>query len=386
VGVTLLGPQRRPTVDRVVRSLDVAGPIATVTAGWQEREGEDIELDEQLGGRSVNLRLYQRWEDIQERDHEFVAATRRRRDELLELRHTYLIRLGHALAAVHDLAPDAEEVAAGEVGREREAEIGPRHEALSTGAVGIDRGGGDAANVEVGLDDSSDAPGQSAGGGHIPGGNDARMDSSSGHPTLRRRRSAARAEARARAIEDVRRIDAEHISWLDEHNDEFVARWAPHERDSVARHRVEVAHRLDGAGALTIAGGHVAVLISLLHLFALDPPRRLPIIAWSAGAMALTEHVVIYHDRTVQGPSDAEVYGRGIGVVLGTIAVPHARDRLLLNDTDRMAVLSARFAPATCVLLHPGTRLDVGFDGALPAAAQVLGADGHVRALAGAIA
>lgn len=382
----LLGPQRRPTVDRVVRSLDIEGPIATVTAGWQEREGDDIELDEQLGGRSVNLRLYERWGDIQERDHEFVAATRRRRDELLELRHTYVIRLGHALAAVHDLAPDAEEVAT--VGSNRDAGSGALSypAAVSSGAVGIDRGGGDAVRVEVSVDDVADSPGESGGGGRVVGGGTHSFTDSSGHPTLQRRRSAARAEARARAIEDVRRIDAEHVARLDEHNAEFIARWAPHERDIVARHRVEVARGLDESGALTIAGGHVAVLVGLLHLFALDPPRRLPIIAWSAGAMALTEQVVIYHDRTVQGPSDAEIYGRGIGVVLGTVAVPHARDRLLLNDTDRMAVLSARFAPATCVLLHPGTRLDVGFDGALPAAAQVLGSDGHVQVLAEATA
>ena len=32
------------------------GPVATITAGWQEREPDDAELDALLDGRSVNLR------------------------------------------------------------------------------------------------------------------------------------------------------------------------------------------------------------------------------------------------------------------------------------------------------------------------------------------
>ena len=41
VRVTLLGPQRRPTLDTVAASLRLEGPIATITAGWQERETDD---------------------------------------------------------------------------------------------------------------------------------------------------------------------------------------------------------------------------------------------------------------------------------------------------------------------------------------------------------
>ena len=53
----LLGPQRRPTLDSAVRSLGLAGPFATVTAGWQEREPDDRELSAILGGRDVNVGL-----------------------------------------------------------------------------------------------------------------------------------------------------------------------------------------------------------------------------------------------------------------------------------------------------------------------------------------
>src|SRR5881397_4002192 len=42
--VTLLGPQRRPTLDRVVQSLGIDGPIVAVNAGWQDREIDDAEL------------------------------------------------------------------------------------------------------------------------------------------------------------------------------------------------------------------------------------------------------------------------------------------------------------------------------------------------------
>lgn len=326
MSVTLLGPQRRPTVDRVVRSLDVEGYVATVTAGWQDREADDGELDDQLDGRSVNLRLHERWGQVQERDPELAAAVRRRRDELQELRSTYLVRLAHALAAVQELAPEAEAAA-------------------TAHAVAYAGHGTDTADA---------------------------------HPTPRERRSTVRAEARARAIEDVRRVDAEHLLRLDEHNDEFVARWAPHEREAVAAHRAEVATCLEGAAVLAIAGGHVGVLLALVHLFAVDPPPRLPIVAWSAGAMVLTEQVVLFHDRTVQGPSDAEVYGRGLGVVAGVVLLPHARDRLLLSDADRMTVFGLRFAPARCLPLDPGARVEITHDGVLTSEASVLGVDGRL--------
>jgi len=348
-GAVFLGPQRSPTLDRVVRALHVDGPVATITAGWQEREVDDSELDDQLDGRSVNLRLYERWGNVRERDPEFAAATRRRRDELLELRQTYLIRLRHALAAVRDLAPDVEESPSTSASVTLES-------GSSSGDVAIERGGGDVATVDVEAVESAR------------------------HPTPRRRRSSVRAEARTRAIEDVRRIDAEHLARLDQHNAEFIARWAPHERDAIAHHRAEIATTLHQSDALAIAGGHIAVLLGLVHLFTVDPPDRLPIVAWSAGAMALTELVMIYHDRTVHGPSDPELYGRGLGVVKEIVAVPHARTRLMLGDTDRMAVLHARFAPARCVLLDEGARLDVGSYGELPAHAVVVRPDGRIGA------
>ena len=99
--VTLLGPQRRPTVDAVMRSLHPGGPVATITAGWRDGEANDGELGKLLGSRHVNLRLYRRWLDVQERDQDFAAADRRLRGVLAEVQEIYLLRLDYALRAVY---------------------------------------------------------------------------------------------------------------------------------------------------------------------------------------------------------------------------------------------------------------------------------------------
>ena len=102
--VVLLGPQRlRPTVAAVVRNLGIEGRIAAVTAGWQEREGEDAELQDHLGGLTVNLALYQRAEEVFERDPELFSAHRERQNRLREMQGLYRLRLAHALAAVREL-------------------------------------------------------------------------------------------------------------------------------------------------------------------------------------------------------------------------------------------------------------------------------------------
>ena len=104
----LLGPQRRPTLDAVVRSLGLPGPFATVTAGWQEREPDDGELSALLGGRVVKLELYRRWLDVQERDPEYATAERALQGMLAEMRELYLLRLDYALQAVYALQHRAE--------------------------------------------------------------------------------------------------------------------------------------------------------------------------------------------------------------------------------------------------------------------------------------
>jgi hypothetical protein len=73
--LTLLGPQRfTPTLGEAVARAGVTGRLASVTAGWQEREAEDLELHEHLGERTENLMLYARSEDVLARDPELERA------------------------------------------------------------------------------------------------------------------------------------------------------------------------------------------------------------------------------------------------------------------------------------------------------------------------
>jgi hypothetical protein len=298
VRVILLGPQRRPALDLAVRALGLDGPFATVTAGWQEREPDDGELSARLGGRAVNLGLYRRWLDVQERDPEYTAAERRLQEILAELREVYLLRLDYALGAVYAV----------------------------------------------------------------------------------QRRPGVQAAAVEDAVAAVRKLDAAHLRLVGEVRGEFFARLRPHDRPVIAGHRGVVADALASSAALVVTGGHVGVLADVLHLFNVAAALRGPVIAWSAGAMALADRIVLFHDRSAQGPSNAEVYGAGLSVLRGVVPLPHAKTRLLLEDTPRMEVFARRFAPARCLLLEAGARVDADD----PAGARVLAQDGHVTTLAAA--
>lgn len=100
--IVLLGAQRfDPTLAEAVAELGVTGRIAAITAGWQEREEEDDDLKEHLGGRTVNLRLHARAEDVFRNDPELQVAHRERQQVLRHRQDFYRIRLEHALEAQH---------------------------------------------------------------------------------------------------------------------------------------------------------------------------------------------------------------------------------------------------------------------------------------------
>ena len=98
--------------DKTVRALDgvdlaaevgafgVDGPVALVTAGWEEGERNDAEIDRRLGGGSRNLNLYGRHLDVLESDAGYADAQRVLQAQLDELRDVYLLRLRHALSGV----------------------------------------------------------------------------------------------------------------------------------------------------------------------------------------------------------------------------------------------------------------------------------------------
>ena len=68
-----------------MRSLDIEGPVATITAGWEERESDDGELDSVMDGRSQNLRLFGRMMDVLEHDQAVAAAALALRDAVDDL-------------------------------------------------------------------------------------------------------------------------------------------------------------------------------------------------------------------------------------------------------------------------------------------------------------
>jgi hypothetical protein len=98
VRVTLLGPlDDRVDLAAKLKALDVDGPVALITAGWEEGERNDADIDRRLGGGSRNLGLYGRRLDVLGSDDEYAQAERLLRTQLDELRDVYLLRLRHAL-------------------------------------------------------------------------------------------------------------------------------------------------------------------------------------------------------------------------------------------------------------------------------------------------
>ena len=258
--------------------------IVTITAGWQEREPDDAELHEHLGGRTQNLALYRRAEEVFARDRELSLAVHARQETLRHLQAIYRLRIRHAIAGIGALLV-------------REA----------------------------------------------------------GDPLVRAERE--------HAIEQAREIDRRHLVRVREVHVEFDHRMRPGERDAVVRARGELERLIEGAGAVAVAGGHVAVLLNRLRLFGLGPILATrPVIAWSAGAMALAERVVIFHDDPPEGVGHAEALENGLGLVHGVLPFPHAKRRLHLDDRARVLTVARRFAPSSCVPMDEGARLD--WDGA----------------------
>jgi hypothetical protein len=101
----LLGPQRhQKTVAAAVEATAKgSGPVAMVSAGWEERESEDDEFKEHVGRRVVNLRVYQRVEQILADDQELLAAMRQRHETLRKVQELYRLRLSGLMAAARAL-------------------------------------------------------------------------------------------------------------------------------------------------------------------------------------------------------------------------------------------------------------------------------------------
>jgi hypothetical protein len=286
--LALLGPQSVVrTVPEIVREFGLHGSdVATITAGWEERERDDADLDQDLGGRTRNLGLFPRAENVFRRDKELRAAMYTRYDRMNEQAGFYRAQLAPLMASLRQIEA---RIAAGETHLEAE---------------------------------------------------------------------------RVNCVRLLQELDAHRLRVVDELDASVFVQLRPTERHEVARHREEIRLVLDGVGGVLIAGGHVGILLNRLRLFGvLDLLRDMPVIAWSGGAMVLTERVVLFHDHPPEargyhgGGVDPEVHVRGLGLARGVVVLPHAARRLDLLDRARVAAFAARFGDAPCLGLDPGSRL-----------------------------
>lgn len=305
--VVLLGAQQtNPTVGSRVTTLGIAGKLAIITAGWQEREPEDAELRAHLGGRVVNLRLHARGEDVFKHDRELAAAHRARQDALRAMQDLYRLRLERAVDAV----------------RAVRTAVAPEE---------------------------------------------------------------LREEARLACVDSLRALDAWHLSVCARIRAKCDAEVDPQSRPRMRLHLDELAATLDECEAVAIAGGHVAVLVNRLFMFDLRTLiGRRPVFAWSGGAMALTERVVLFHDSPPQGENDCEVLDHGLGLVPDLVVFPEPERRLHMDRHDHLSLMAERFQPARCLAL-PGGSSVICRDGRLDEPNGVLPIGGQLGESAGGL-
>ncbi len=301
--VILLGPQLQGGghAGAVLRELGVTGPVALVTAGWQEREADDAALIAALGVPVVNLRLHARSEAVFAGDPPLTAAYKARQELLRHLQDFYRVRL--------DYIDDAARA------------ISVRH-------------------VE---------------------------------PEL--------LEQEWRVSVDLfRQIDRDHLERCKTIHAEFEDKWRLAERGIIARHRSEIAAVIGAASALVIAGGHVASLLNRMKLFdVVGLAAGKSMVAWSAGAMVLTQRIVLFHDYPPYGKAIAQVLDAGFGLAPGVVVLPDPLRRIRMDDTLGIARFAQRMTPSTAIAMGQGTQVAFADGRVLRAAADRLTTTGQVE-------
>jgi hypothetical protein len=187
-----------------------------------------------------------------------------------------------------------------------------------------------------------------------------------------------RADATEDAVAAVRALDLWNLEQARYARDAYETEIQPGEHQGLQQHRSEVAGLLAAAAGLVVAGGHVGVLLHVLRLFGVAGHVSGPVITWSAGAMALSERVVLFHDHPVRGERAPEVHADGLGLYRGVVPFPHGSRRLRLDDRDHVGILARRLAPRQAVLLPGGSRLDLREGQPLPAHAVTISPTGRV--------
>lgn len=167
-----------------------------------------------------------------------------------------------------------------------------------------------------------------------------------------------REEQRSLTVSQLRHLDREHLSRCKRVCDAFDELHQPAKRPALIEHRRQIAELLDTCGLVVISGGHVVALLNRLLLF--DLPRHLqskPIIAWSAGAMVLTDRIVLFHDHPPFGKNLAQLLDYGLGFCPNVVALPDVSRRVNLDQQAGIGRFARRMAPARCLGLDPGASL-----------------------------
>jgi len=160
------------------------------------------------------------------------------------------------------------------------------------------------------------------------------------------------------ALLAVRQLDERHMKQVAEIWQGHTEALEGQVFGELVAHRGQLLEEVEGCEVVAIAGGHVASLLNRLRIFGLaNSFRGRHLLCWSAGAMVLSERIVLFHDCPPQGRGDAEILGAGLGLLPGVLALPHAGRRLLLDDPTRVGRFAQRFAPYRCVALDPGSEV-----------------------------
>ncbi|MEM7082674.1 MAG: Type 1 glutamine amidotransferase-like domain-containing protein [Pseudomonadota bacterium] len=168
------------------------------------------------------------------------------------------------------------------------------------------------------------------------------------------------AEERRHAISQLRALDRHHVRQMDKIHAEFNEQFNVDSYAELRRYVDAIREDLARCSGVLITGGNVMVLLNRLQLFGMGSLLHdKPLIAWSAGAMVLTERIVLYHDRMPQGRREPEIISRGLGVLPEIVLLPDARNRLDTGRAAHIGLFSRRFSPAVCLTLDSGSLIQV---------------------------
>lgn len=160
------------------------------------------------------------------------------------------------------------------------------------------------------------------------------------------------------SVDLFRQLDRDHLDRCVQIQADFERRWELGERAIIARHRREVAALIRASDAVVIAGGHVASLLNRMALFDVTGQTAgKTIVAWSAGAMVLTDRIVLFHDHPPYGKAIAQVLDAGFALAPDVVVLPDPDRRIRLDDKLGIARFAQRMAPSTCVAMGRGARV-----------------------------